>query len=282
MSLVRRCLVVALLGLLPRVLLAQADTGLVRISGTVLDPAGKPVSEAEVRVVATGQATFTAATGRFLLRVPRTKNMVVQVRRPGYRGALIRFSEDWDGKVLLEPGPVQLPDVKVAAKYAKPAKYAGTAKYDDYFLRWRKGFGIFLDRDAIERRGALQTAQLLEGQAGVHVDLRQAGLPSIIWFSRCNEMPPMIDVYVDGRRLWAEQSSVKGKESVLNGTRGLGDDNTAAVLARNAKLGEILERIPPSDIEFMEIFRGPGELPGEFNNGNCGAISIWTRLGGRQ
>jgi hypothetical protein len=260
-------------------LLGQADTGQVRISGTVVDPAGNPVAQAEVSVVATGVATFTSATGRFLLRVPRARNLVIQVRRPGYRGQLIRFTEDWDGKVLLMPGPVQLPDVKVAAKYAKPARYAGTAKYDDYFFRWRKGFGIFLDRDAIDRRGALTTAQLLEGQAGVHVDLRRPGDPTIIWFSRCNEMPPMIDVYVDGRRLWAEQSSVTGKESVLNGTRPGSGDNTAAVLARNAKLGEILERIPPSDIEFMEIFRGPGELPGEFNNGNCGAISIWTRQG---
>jgi len=47
----------------------------------------------------------------------------------------------------------------------------------------------------------------------------------------------------------------------------------------NGKVGKILERISPSDIEMMEIFRGPGELPGEFNNGNCGAISIWTRQG---
>ena len=42
-------------------------------------------------------------------------------------------------------------------------------------------------------------------------------------------------------------------------------------------VGTILDRIPIGDIELIEIFRGPGELPPEFNEGNCGAISVWTR-----
>ncbi len=252
---------------------AQADTTQVRISGTVIDPANKPVPGVEVRLVATGQSTFTSDSGRFLLRVPRSRDMVLAVRRPGYRGALIRYTDDWDGKVLLQPGPVQLPDIKVAAKYAKPARYAGTAKYDDYFSRWRKGFGIFLDRDAIEQRGALRTAQLLEAQPGVHVDLQPLGVGSIIWFSRCNEFPPKIDVYVDGRRLWAAQPSLTESPSVLTGRR----SQSTPGREKNIGVGDLLDQITPSDIEFMEIFRGPGELPGEFNNGNCGAISIWTR-----
>jgi hypothetical protein len=46
-------------------------------------------------------------------------------------------------------------------------------------------------------------------------------------------------------------------------------------------VGEMLDRINPGDIEMMEIYRGPGELPAEYNDGNCGAIAIWTRQGGR-
>jgi hypothetical protein len=30
----------------------------------------------------------------------------------------------------------------------------------------------------------------------------------------------------------------------------------------------------------IALFRGPSELPPEFNDGNCGAIAIWTRSGG--
>jgi len=49
------------------------------------------------------------------------------------------------------------------------------------------------------------------------------------------------------------------------------------VLPARAMVGTILDRIPIGDIELIEIFRGPGELPPEFNEGNCGAISVWTR-----
>ena len=46
-------------------------------------------------------------------------------------------------------------------------------------------------------------------------------------------------------------------------------------------VGEMLSRVNPGDVELIEIFRGPGELPPEFNDGNCGAIAIWTRSGGQ-
>ena len=73
----------------------------------------------------------------------------------------------------------------------------------------------------------------------------------------------------------AAQPSTAGGQSVLN--QRPSDSASEIARAANAVVAQMLERIPPSDIEMMEIFRGPGELPGEFNNGNCGAISIWTR-----
>ena len=44
-------------------------------------------------------------------------------------------------------------------------------------------------------------------------------------------------------------------------------------------VGTLLDRVPAGDIEMIEIFRGPGELPPEFNEDNCGAIAIWARQG---
>ena len=51
--------------------------------------------------------------------------------------------------MLLEPGKFELPEIEVTARYAKPARYAGTNKYDDYFRRRRIGFGHGL----ADRRG---------------------------------------------------------------------------------------------------------------------------------
>ena len=83
----------------------------------------------------------------------------------------------------------------------------------------------------------------------------------VVYFSRCNENPPRINVYVDGHKLQPPIAPPKAEVRRI--------------------VGDMLSRINPGDIEMMEIFRGPGELPGEFNDGNCGAIAIWTRSGSR-
>jgi hypothetical protein len=38
-----------------------------------------------------------------------------------------------------------------------------------------------------------------------------------------------------------------------------------------------LDLINPADVEAMEIYRGPSELPAEFAGDNCAAIVIWSR-----
>jgi hypothetical protein len=38
-----------------------------------------------------------------------------------------------------------------------------------------------------------------------------------------------------------------------------------------------LDDVLPSQIEAMEIFRGPAEMPAEFLDDSCAAIAIWTR-----
>ncbi len=90
---------------------------------------------------------------------------------------------------------------------------------------------------------------------------------SIVMFSRCSGVPPGINVYVDGRKM--------RPAAITSGTP------WEIATQLKASVGQTLNQVNPADIEFVEIFRGPGELPGEFNDGNCGAIAIWTRQGGR-
>ena len=40
---------------------------------------------------------------------------------------------------------------------------------------------------------------------------------------------------------------------------------------------EALEYLRPSDIEMIEVYRGVGQIPGEFLVDSCAAIVIWTR-----
>ena len=265
-------------------LAAQADTSRIMIAGTVLDPLRNPIEGAEIRVVGGGPTTLSSPAGTFRIFAPRSKQILVQVRRPGYRAQLLALDGEWSGTVLLQPGVFELPEVKVTARYAKPAKYAGTAKYDDYFRRRRIGFGQFISREDIERRNPFRTIEILQAQPGIRTSIHPPGAAygSVVAFARCHEFPPKINVYIDGRKLTPERGGM-GTESVFQQMRNdnAGDDALANRRRAMASVGEMLDRIPPGDIELIEIFRGPGELPGEFNDGNCGAISIWTRWAGR-
>ena len=49
----------------------------------------------------------------------------------------------------------------------------------------------------------------------------------------------------------------------------------ARVMTNNAN--EALDYVRPSDIEMIEVYRGVGQIPGEFLEDACAAIVIWTR-----
>jgi hypothetical protein len=264
----RRLLLFAAM-LVPGAMAAQSDTTRVMVSGVVIDPLRQPIEGVELLVVGSATSAMSSKAGTFRFFIPANREVLIRVRRPGYRSQLLKVTGEWKGAVLLEPGVFELPEVQVTAYYAKPARYAGTYKYDDYFRRRRQGLGHFIDREEIEIRQPMYTSDLFTGRAGIKVTANIPGQTKKFTFARCNERQfsalngrgggatPRINVYVDGRKITLHRAEP-------------GSGN-----------GELLDLVDPHDIEMVEIFRGPGELPPEFNDGNCGAIVFWTRQGGR-
>ena len=41
--------------------------------------------------------------------------------------------------------------------------------------------------------------------------------------------------------------------------------------------GEMLDRLIPLQIEFIEVYSGPSQMPAEAVGNSCAAIMIWTR-----
>ena len=208
----------------------------------------------------------------------RGSELLLPFRRPGYNAQLLKVTGDWSGTVLMVPGAFALPDVQVNARNAKPAEYAYTTKYDDFFRRRRQGLGDFIMRDEIDKRLVLHTAEIFQGRAGIRVQTQaDKGLTSVA-FARCNEYPPQINVYVNGSRLIPQGAAKIGALGAQSATAGIGRTGRDPEIA--GIVGEMLPRVSPRDIELIEVFGGPGELPPEYNDGNCGAIVIWTREGG--
>lgn len=252
-------------------LAGQSAGGQVR--GSVMTIEGLPIAEAEIRIVGTGQTALSDSAGRFAIRGLSQGDHVVQARRIGYKSAQFRATLESDTEVkevriVLERGTYQLPEVVVAARQLKPIEYAWTTRFDDFFRRKQVGLGHYIMKEEIDRRGAGRTPSLLAGIRSVKLRFRHAGVSGTdVEFTGCDR----VGVWIDGNK----QRNPDIPVTSLQGTGGM------AHAKRPNDSGKItasyLERVLPSQIEMIEVYRGPAEMPAEFIDDSCAAIAIWTK-----
>jgi hypothetical protein len=84
-----------------------------------------------------------------------------------------------------------------------------------------------------------------------------------------------VGVWLDGRRLnWqSKYQKAVGANAVANSQE---TERRRARIAQT-QLADLLADIPLSQIQFIEVYRGIGSIPGDFAVAGCGAIAIWTR-----
>ena len=113
------------------------------------------------------------------------------------------------------------------------------------------GFGHILTRDQIADRQALDVADLLRDIPRVRVVAQGSGLsPRVVFLGAGGECSPR--VYVNG--IHQNRGGATGRSAVVD------------------------ETVRPYDLEGVEVYRGVGEMPGEyFDDGHCGVILLWTR-----
>lgn len=146
---------------------------------------GEPVEGAVVEVQGTGRTSLTDAAGSFRFRGLEPGRASVEVRRLGYRPHR-RAVELENGRsrrirVALQPAPVSLEGVT--------ARAPGPARSDS-----RQG--VRLDREAVERSGAVTAGELLRGLPGVVVRKRGAGGTETV--SLRGSAPDAVLVLLDG------------------------------------------------------------------------------------
>lgn len=258
------------------------------LSGLVTTRAGQPLERAVVILLPSNDTVLTSAEGRFTFRGLEAGPWVLHIRalgqEPRYVVLTLGDRSGWRGALVLEDLAQELPEIRVDARWGKPARYAGTTRYDDFFRRQRIGFGTFIDRDQIERRGASHFVQLLDGIPGVRARWAPPGTNTVstIQFSRCRGNPPPVAFYINGARAYATGLEAGGsRAATLMGTSttpgvsaGPGSRPSSAAHA----LSDFLASISPSEIEMIEVYRSPSEIPGDLaRENNCAVIVIWTR-----
>jgi hypothetical protein len=217
------------------------------MEGLVVDSLGYAVPEVEVAMLGTEFQTTTDTTGRFVLRGLPLGLQVMRARKVGYKvqyfSTRLVAGEEWTGKVLVARLPQMLSEIVVVGKWGKPAKYANTAKYDEFYRRRAARSGRYLTREEIEKRPATRLSQLLAGMPGLRVGFDRPGGDEIE-FATCQSTG--VSMWVDGQR--------------LSGT-----------------VGELLKVITASDIEALEVYPRASQIPAEFRDSACAAIVMWTR-----
>ena len=244
----------------------------VRLVGFVHDHLRRPLPGAEVLLNRTRVAAVSDSAGIFSLTIAPSDSTIA-FRRIGYHPLLLTLHPLPPSDTILVqlyPAPVALPEIITTAPPSKPLRYAGTTKYDDVFLRKRVGLGTLITREMIDQRFGFSTAELMVGLVpGVRY---RNSAPRRLVFPRCQDTGG-ITIYVDGSRQGIAGATQIVQSSGMWLRRGRSDSS----VVRDFPEIEILERINPSDIEMIEVFRGAAELPGVFHWDGCAVIAIWTR-----
>jgi hypothetical protein len=224
-----------------------APLGTAVLTGTVTSTNGQPLEGAQVLLLGTTLGGRTDQGGNFRLGGLPGGTQSIEVRQIGYapQRYAVDLAPDKISKVnaVLEERAVVLKEVEVAGK-----KGSGIPGFD---RRQKSGFGTYITRDDIEKRGAINTSDLFRTIPGVQVLWNGSGYT--VQMSRANTGYCPVQYYIDGTPFLSTG----------------GDD-----------MDQIVQ---PQDIQAIEVYKGPTETPAEFQGGGgaaCGTIVIWTRRGG--
>ena len=198
--------------------------------------------------------TMSDSSGSFTIPLAQERARV-QVRALGYAplDTIVTFEPGQSTAVTLRMARnVQLlaPVVTEAIlAYGKPIRYQHTGRFDDFYERRARRPGTFFAREDIEAGGRNTVFDLMSSVPGIVVSRRLDG--PHVRIARCvgssmRSGGKTLAVFVDGQRL---------------GTGGL----------------EFLADLKTNEIETMEVYRGPTQLPLEAMGDACAAVFITTR-----
>lgn len=232
-----------------------APGGTASVSGRVTGVDGRPLPDVTVVVLGLDGTARTDADGEFRIASLRAGSHTIEARRLGFvpSRATVHLHPAQPARLALRlTEPVVLLDsVRVLAE--RTVRVDQTRGFEG---RRRREHGVFIDRREIDRRSPTETADLLRGIPGVSEKFTQTagtmatsdrGVKSIYGDKGvCATV-----VYLDGLLI----------PETLNGA------------------SDIDRWIKPREIEAIEVYAGPAQMPVEFNRpvSACGVILIWSR-----
>ncbi|HEX8452540.1 MAG TPA: carboxypeptidase regulatory-like domain-containing protein [Longimicrobium sp.] len=239
-----RMLVAAAMLLVPAAAAAQT------VEGVVLDDStGAPVANVRVELVHTGggapASSRTDSTGAFRFDPRPPGTVILRVRHPSYTpidslSVAVAKDERVEIELRLGHSPILLEPIIVRARADE-----GVAGFRDRMARG--GFGRFLGRKDLERRGTSRASDLLRMIPGVRIEQGAPGSALVVMRGGSGQCLP--DIYIDGMRMrQLRESSVDAFVNV------------------------------PS-LEGVEVYTSSAQVPNVFVSSfnSCGVVAFWTK-----
>ena len=238
------------------------------VEGRIVKLDGSAVVGAEITVAGRLLSARSDSAGRFSLEGVPSGAIRFQARALGFAplDTTITISAERVTSVTLRmtQNVQQLAPVvtEAALPYGKPERYRHTGRFDDFYERRAKRPGVFFTREDIENSGRNTVMELMSVAPGVRVSFH--GNRESIRIPRCVGS----SIYMSQKPDTTERTTAP--------TRWL------AVYVNGQRIGadpiNTLSQFKVEDVETVEFYRGPSQLPMEAVGDACAAIFITTRF----
>jgi hypothetical protein len=211
------------------------------LRGRVIDAeTGDPISYATAQVK-DGKRAATDSTGRFVITGLPAGTSEVTIQAMGYETK--RWKLDLAADQTVERTfSLEFTGEKLPEVVVTARAEKLMPRYVDFERRRERGLGAYLRWDEIKKKNFNTVGEAARSVRGVRMDCVQADFECYVRMARTPNCRPQW--WVDG-----------------------------------VNVSSFHESTPIRDIYGIEIYRGPGEVPGEFSGSNagCGVIVLWTK-----
>lgn len=212
------------------------------LRGRVIDSEmGTPLAGATVRVGNVGPLVKTDSAGKFVAQNVTSGVIAIEIRQIGYEPGTFDVRIPQSGAVE-GVFPLDFNGFMLPAVVVEARAVALMPRYTDFERRRLRKMGAYLRWDELKKQGAGSIGDALRTVRGVRMECDQAKFECYAHMARTPQCEPTW--YVDG-----------------------------------VEVHSFHESTPINDVYGIEIYRGAGEVPGEFagSNAACGVIVVWTK-----
>lgn len=212
------------------------------LHGRVIDSeVGQPLQDATVRVKGVANPLVTDSLGRFQTGELPAGPTEVRIQLLGYAPGIFSVHLPAAG-VLEKDFSLDFTGNKLSEQVVRARAERLMPRYVDFEQRRARKLGAYFRWDELETRGYSSVGDALRTVRGVRIKCNQQTFECFAFMARTPQCQPTW--WIDG-----------------------------------IEVRSFHENTPIRDVYGIEIYRGPGEVPGEYSGSNamCGVIVIWTK-----